>query len=83
MEISEIDNEDILINPPLDNIENYIYKISETLESKDRALILFYISSISKKIINLEKEIDNIKTRNVMLARIIDSYNNCLLFDTK
>lgn len=83
MTINEIDNNDILINPPLDKIEDYIYKIADTLQYKDKALLLFYISSISKKIISLEKEIDNIKTRNTMLARIIDSYNNCLLFDTK
>lgn len=83
MEVNEIDNDDILINPPLDRIEDYIYRIADTLQDTDKALLLFYISSTSNKIIDLEKEIENIKTRNRMLARIIDSYNNCLLFDTK
>lgn len=31
MEVNEIDNDDILINPPLDRIEDYIYRIAGTL----------------------------------------------------
>lgn len=83
MEISEIDNVDILITPPLEVVKDNIYEIVNKLSEDDKNHIHYYLNILLKYITHLEQNNDSLRERNLAMRDLIEDYNNIIRIYTK